>query len=149
MTRLGKIALAAGATLTLTGCVAPRSTLMVAPDVPSIAISASPDVVRGVIVDSARQRGSAIGQVGDGLILERPLETSNRDVVAACGPHERGRNVRVVLRVRAGMSGTVLSEERYIVDGPAVCPLPHTAEDRQQAFGALGRIRAQAEGRRV
>jgi hypothetical protein len=149
MMRFGKIALVACAALTLTGCVAPRSTLMVAPDIPSIAISAPPEVVRGVIIDSARQRVTAIGQVGDGLILERPLDATNRDVVAACGPHERGRNVRVVLRVRGGMSGTLLSEERYIADGPTVCLLPHTAEDRQQAFGALGRIRAQAEGRRV
>jgi hypothetical protein len=135
--------------LGLAGCVAPRSTVMIAPDVPSIAIAASPEVVRAVIIDSARQRGSAIGQVGDGLILERPLDASSATVVAACGDHQRGRAVRVVLRVRGGATGTVLSEERYIVDGAAVCALPHTPEDRRQAAGALGRIRQQAESRRA
>jgi hypothetical protein len=138
--------------LTLSGCVATRpgggwggaSERVV--ERPQTMVAASLQVVRDVIEDSARARGSAVVLVGDGLVLERPLDRSSEDVVQSCGPHRAGRSVRVVLRTRAqGADRTLLSEERYIVDGGATCPLQLTQSDFSQSQQALARIRVQAE----
>jgi len=117
-----------------------------APERPAIVVNAPVAIVRDVIIDSARQRGSAVQPVGDGLVLQRPLPSSSPEVMAACGPHRPGRNVRVVLRaVAQGAAQTRLSEDRFIVDGASICPLPIAGDDLRQSNDALNRIRVTAE----
>jgi hypothetical protein len=113
---------------------------------PQVVVNASVQTVRDVITDSARRRGSAVVLVGDGLVLERPLPQSSQAVRDACGPHRPNRTVRVVLRTQPqGAASTLLSEERFIVDGGTSCPLAHEPADLVQARDALGRIKSTAE----
>jgi hypothetical protein len=133
--------------LALGGCVSGRFGAAAPPaERPGIVVEASLQTVRDVIQDSARQRGSAVVLVGDGLVLERPLAQSSDNVVVACGPHRPGRQVRVVLRTQSeGPARTRLSEERYVVDSGQACPLPLDAADLAQSRQALARIKATSE----
>jgi hypothetical protein len=141
-----KLVLTVAISLIAAACTGPRMVMFDRSERPQIMVDASLQTVRDVIEDSARARGSAVVLVGDGLVLERPLLSSSDDVVAACGFHRPGRAVRVVLRTQGqGANRTLLSEERYIVDRGAMCPLPLSREDYSQAIGALNRIRVQAE----
>lgn len=141
-----KLVLTVAVSLAAAACAAPRMVMFDRSERPQISVDANLQTVRDVIEDSARARGSAVVLVGDGLVLERPLQSSSDDVVASCGPHRAGRSVRVVLRTQGqGGSRTLLSEERYIIDRGAVCPLALSREDYSQAMGALNRIRVQAE----
>jgi hypothetical protein len=113
---------------------------------PQTVVAAGVQTVRDVIIDSARRRNTAVVLVGDGLVLERPLAQSSEAVQASCGAHRPGRQVRVVLRTQPqGPTQTLLSEERYIVDAGAACPLPLDTADLAQAREALGRIKVTAE----
>ena len=112
---------------------------------PGTVVNAQVQIVRDVITDSARRRGSAIALIGDGLVLEAPLQSSREEVQEACGPHRAGRRTRVVLRTQSEGRATLLSEERYIVDGASACFLPLTQEDAMQSRAALRRIKETAE----
>lgn len=116
-----------------------------APERPQVFVNAPVQVVRDVISDSAAKRGSAIRLVGDGLILEAPLAESRAEVVSQCGEHRPGRLTRVVLRTVPQGSGTLLSEERFIVDGGNVCALAMSAADASQSRDALTRVKLTAE----
>lgn len=132
--------------LALGGCAGGvRSGRPISPPVPGTLINASVNVVREVITDSARRRGSAITLVGNGLVLEAPLATTRAEVEDICGPHRPGRKTRIVLRTVREDRGTLLTEERYVVDGPSACFLPLTPEDASQSHSALQRIKATAE----
>lgn len=132
--------------LSVAGCAGgPRYGRPARSPVPGVQIDASLQVVRDVIMDSARKRGSAVTLVGDGLVLEAPLASTRPEVEDICGPHQPGRKTRVVLRTVADERGTILSEERYIVDRGGSCFLPLTPEDAAQSRNALQRIKATAE----
>lgn len=132
--------------LALAGCGGgPRYGRPVAAPAPGIEVEAPVQVVRDVITDSARRRGSAVTLAGNGLVLEAPLAASRPEVEEACGAHRPGRKTRVVLRTSPSGRGTLLSEERYIIDGGASCFLPLTPEDASQSRNALQRIKATAE----
>lgn len=112
---------------------------------PSVLVNAPIQVVRDVISDSARRRGSAIVLVGNGLVLEAPLASSRVEVAEVCGPHRAGRKTRIILRTENTGRGTLLSEERYIVDSGVSCFLPLGEEDAAQSRNALQRIKGTAE----
>lgn len=112
---------------------------------PGTIINAPLRIVRDVITDSARRRGTAITLVGNGLVLEAPLAHTRAEVAESCGPHRPGRRTRVVLTTVAEGRGTLLSEERYVVDGQQTCFLPLSPEDAAQSRDALNRIKATAE----
>ena len=108
-------------------------------------VNAPVRIVRDVITDSARRRGTAVTLVGNGLILEAPLAETRIEVAETCGPHRPGRRTRVVLTTVPEGRGTLLSEDRYIVDGVQTCYLPLSPEDAVQSRAALNRIKATAE----
>ncbi|WP_376802478.1 hypothetical protein [Candidatus Raskinella chloraquaticus] len=112
---------------------------------PGTVVNAPVRIVRDVITDSARRRGTAITLVGDGLILEAPLAETRVEVEETCGPHRPGRKTRVVLTTVPAGGGTLLSEDRYIVDGAQTCYLRLSPEDAAQSRNALNRIKATAE----
>ncbi|OQW83392.1 MAG: hypothetical protein BVN31_05875 [Proteobacteria bacterium ST_bin15] len=112
---------------------------------PGTVVNAPVRIVRDVITDSARRRGTAITLVGDGLILEAPLAETRIEVAEICGPHRPGRKTRVVLTTVPEGRGTLLSEDRYIVDGAQTCYLRLSPEDAAQSRHALNRIKATAE----
>lgn len=112
---------------------------------PATIVNAPLRIVRDVITDSARRRGTAITLVGDGLILEAPLAQTRIEVAENCGPHQPGRKTRIVLTTVTEGRGTLLSEDRYIVDGAQTCYLPLSPEDAAQSRDALNRIKATAE----
>lgn len=116
-----------------------------APERPQVFVSAPVQVVRDVISDSAARRGTTVRLVGDGLVLEAPLAESRAEVVSQCGEHRPGRLTRVVLRTVPQGSGTLLSEERFIVDGGNVCALAMSTADASQSREALTRVKQTAE----
>lgn len=135
----------------LVGCtnvgrfIEPPAQTFVAQRSPEVIVNAPLSVVQSVIVENANARGSRLIDVGGGgLALETPRETT-REMEAACGPHQPGRVVRVILRVREQGERTRLSEERFIVDRGRACPMPLVQDDVQQAMGALSRVKATSE----
>lgn len=118
-----------------------------APNVPTVDIAAAPDVVRDVLVKRARARGSAPTLTASAVVIERQLPSTNETLAAACGPHVPGRAVRVVLGTDAMPTGTRVTEQRYIVDGSRICPIPMTDADMAQSRASLGEVKTQAEQR--
>ena len=135
----------------LVGCtnvgrfIEPPAQTFVAQRSPEVTVNAPRSVVESVIVDGANARGSRLTDVGGGFALEAPLNATTAEVAMACGPHQPGRMVRVILRAREQGERTRLSEERFIVDGGRACPMPLVQADVQQAIGALSRVKATAE----
>lgn len=136
----------------LVGCtnvgrfIEPPAQTFVAQRSPEVVVNAPRSVVESVIVDGASARGSRLTDVGGGgFALEAPLDATTPEVAAACGQHQPGRMVRVILRASEQGERTRLSEERFIVDRGRVCPMPLVQADVQQAISALSRVKATAE----
>jgi len=139
----------------LAGCVgvSPRPTQVSgpvpaarAPSGPTIDIAAAPERVRQVVAARARARGTAVVENSAlGVVLERQLAQTPPVLEEACGPHRPGRIVRVTLSTSGDSAGTRLVEERFIVDGRDVCPVPLTDSDIEEAGRGLAEIKAEAE----
>ena len=112
---------------------------------PEVIVNAPADVVRSVIAENAARRGSNLFEVGGGLALQAPLGQTTPEVAVACGPHIPGRQIRVLLRANEQGQRTRLTEERFIVDGGRVCPMPMVDADVRQAIGALNRVKDTSE----
>ena len=156
-TRLLIIACAAG--LALAGCArigdpfgssppAPVATPAPAPTaggVPTVDVAAPGNVVRDILVARARSRGASPTLTAAAVVIQRALPSTNETLAASCGPHQPGRAVRVVLGTQPTSTGTRLTEQRFIVDGQNICPLPLNAADVAEAERSLGEVKQQAE----
>lgn len=119
---------------------------------PSVAINASPKRVQETIIARAKRRGTTIvGSNASGVTLEAPLASSTEVVEQQCGPHRPGRTQRIYLEtVASGATGTIVSEDRFIVDdGATVCQLSLTATDVENGNRALADLKQQSETARV
>jgi hypothetical protein len=114
---------------------------------PTVMINAPAVTVREVLVSRARSRGASPTLTAAAVVIQRELPSTNEALAAACGPHRPGRAVRVVLGTEAAGLGTRVTEQRYIVDGTNVCPLPLNEADANQAVASLNEVKAQAESR--
>ncbi|MGL5117431.1 MAG: hypothetical protein ACRC7G_10865 [Beijerinckiaceae bacterium] len=114
---------------------------------PTIQIGATPQRVQDTIVERARTRGTnVLGANATGVTLEVPLRQSSQVVEQQCGPHQDGRTLRVYLATAPDGPGTIVTEDRYVIDGGATtCQLQLTDGDIQEANRSLGDLKAQAE----
>lgn len=118
---------------------------------PTVAIAAPPSRVQDTIIARARSRGTTIvGSNSTGVTLEAQLASSTEVVERQCGPHRPGRAQRIYLETLPDGTGTIVSEDRFIVDdGASVCQLALTPADVENGSRALGDLKRQAEGQRV
>ncbi len=118
---------------------------------PSVAINATPQKVQDTIIARAQRRGTTIvGSNQTGVTLEAPLASSTEVVEQQCGPHRPGRTQRIYLETLPSGTGTVVSEDRFIVDdGSRSCQLTLTAADVEGANASLMDLKQQSEGQRV
>ncbi len=118
---------------------------------PSIAINATPQKVQDTIIARAQRRGTTIvGSNQTGVTLEAPLASSTEVVEQQCGPHRPGRTQRIYLETMASGTGTVVSEDRFIIDdGSRSCQLSLTPADVEGANASLMDLKQQSEGQRV
>ncbi len=115
--------------------------------VPTVEVAAPGNVVRDILVTRARSRGASPTLTAAAVVIQRALPSTNESLAAACGPHQPGRAVRVVLGTQPIATGTRLTEQRFIIDGQNVCPLPLNAADVAEAERSLGEVKQQAEMR--
>ncbi|MGL4438903.1 MAG: hypothetical protein ACRCUE_06490 [Bosea sp. (in: a-proteobacteria)] len=114
---------------------------------PTVQINVSPQRVQDTIIARARSRGTnVLGANATGVTLEVPLRQSSQVVEQQCGPHQDGRTLRVYLATAPDGPGTIVTEDRYVIDGGATtCQLQLTDSDIQEANRSLGDLKAQAE----
>ncbi|MGL4496761.1 MAG: hypothetical protein ACRCYS_16035 [Beijerinckiaceae bacterium] len=111
---------------------------------PSVLIEAPSSRVRSTIAARTAARGGRVASnTPDGIVLEGPLPETNAALADQCGPHQPGRTRRIVLGTQTTPQGTVVTESRYIIDGPNVCQVRLTAEEAQQANASLEDLRKQ------
>jgi hypothetical protein len=118
---------------------------------PTIAINAPVRRVQDTIVERAKTRGTTVlGANSTGVTLEVPLRQSSEVIVQQCGEHRPGRTLRVYLETLPNGTGTLVGEERFIIDGgTSTCRLSLTADDVQGANRQLADLKQQAEAPRV
>jgi len=118
---------------------------------PSVLINAAPKRVQDTIIARARSRGTTIvGSNQTGVTLEAALASSTEVVEQQCGPHRPGRAQRIYLETLPDGTGTVVSEDRFIVDdGATVCQLTLNATDIENGNRALADLKQQSEGQRT
>jgi hypothetical protein len=117
---------------------------------PTVQIAAAPKRVQDTILARAQRRGTKIvGANQTGVTLEAPLASSTDVVVQQCGPHAPGRAQRIYLETQPSGSGTVVSEDRFIVDGDRACQLQLTPEDVENGNRALADLKRESEQRRT
>jgi hypothetical protein len=118
---------------------------------PSVQIAATPKRVQDTIIARAQRRGTTVvGANNTGVTLEAPLASSSDVVVQQCGPHQDGRAQRIYLETMPDGAGTIVSEDRFIVDGgQRVCQLSLTQSDVENGVRALGDLKREAEQRRT
>ena len=148
----------AGASLALGGCfgaptpppvvaVPAPAPVVTAGPVPTVDMAAEPEKVRDILVKRARARGSSPTTTDSAVVMQRALPSTNEALAKACGPHAPGREVRVVLGTEPIDAGTRVTEQRYIVDGDKVCPIPLSEADVKQSEATLKEVKTQAEKR--
>lgn len=117
---------------------------------PSVAINAPPKRVQDTIVARAERRGTTVvGANQTGVTLEIPLATSSPVVVQQCGEPRGNRTLRVYLETLPDGTGTIVSEDRYVIDnGATSCQLSLTQADVDDANRSLLELKQQAEGAR-
>ncbi len=118
---------------------------------PSVAVNATPQKVQDTIIARAQRRGTTIvGSNQTGVTLEAPLASSTEVVEQQCGPHRPGRTQRIYLETMPSGTGTIVSEDRFIVDdGSRSCQLTLTPADIEGANASLMDLKQQSEGQRV
>jgi hypothetical protein len=149
--RASLVAIAAG--LALTACGPQErpvvsSVAAVNPGVPFVDIAAPGARVRTAIAERARQRGTKVASnTRNGVVLERDLASTTPALEQSCGPHQPGRKVRIILATDEQPGRTVVSEQRYVVDGGGVCLVRLNAADMDEAVRSLDQLKTQIEGR--
>ncbi len=118
---------------------------------PSVVVNATPQKVQDTIIARAQRRGTTIvGSNQTGVTLEAPLASSTEIVEQQCGPHRPGRTQRIYLETMPSGTGTIVSEDRFIVDdGSRSCQLTLTPADVENGNRALADLKQESEGQRV
>jgi hypothetical protein len=118
------------------------------PGVPFVDIAAPGPRVRAAIAERARSRGTKVASnTRDGVVLERELPSTTPALEQSCGPHQQGRKVRIILSTDEQPGRTVVSEQRYVVDGAGVCLVRLDRADMDEAVRSLDQLKQQIEGR--
>lgn len=116
------------------------------PAVPYVDIAAPGNRVRAAIAERARSRGTKVASnTRDAVVLERELPSTAPALEASCGPHQPGRKVRIILSTEEQPGRTVVAEQRYVIDGQAVCPVRLNPADMDEAVKALDQLKMQIE----
>jgi hypothetical protein len=118
--------------------------------VPSVNIDAPPKRVQDTIVARAQRRGTnVLGANNTGVTLEVPLRQSSEVVVQQCGEHREGRTLRVYLETTPSGAGTLVTEQRFVIDGgQSTCQLQLTQSDVDGANRSLAELKQESEQRR-
>jgi hypothetical protein len=126
---------------------APAPPVVASGNKPTVLVAAPPQRVQDTIIERARSRGTnVLGANLTGVTLEVPLRQSSQVVEQQCGPHQEGRTLRVYLATSPDGPGTIVTEDRYVIDGGATtCQLQLTDSDIQEANRSLGDLKTQAE----
>ena len=114
--------------------------------VPTVLINAPPVTVRETIVKRAKSRGTTVASIEPaGIVLERVLTSSPAALESSCGPHKEGRRIRVLLGTLEQGSGTLVSEQRFVVDGESECRVLQTPDVVEDARRSLNELKTQVE----
>ena len=114
--------------------------------VPTVLINASPTKVRQTIVSRAKSRGTTVAGIEpSGIILEKLMSQTPAALEAACGPHKEGRRIRVLLGTADQGAGTLVSEQRFIVDGENECRILQTPDVVEDARRSLNELKTEVE----
>ena len=147
-----------GVALALGGCglgsttpppavVATPAVVVPASAVPTVEIASTPKAVRSILIQRARARGSSPTETDSAVVRQRALPSTKGALGQGCGRRAPGREVRVVLGAEPIATGTRVTEQRYIVDGDKVCPIPLSEADVKQSEATLKEVKTQAEKR--
>ena len=114
--------------------------------VPTLQINASPVKVRQTIVNRAKARKTTVASIEPGgIVLEKLMSATPAALEASCGPHREGRKIRVLLGTLDQGGGTLVSEQRFIVDGENECRIPQTPDVVEDARRSLNELKTEVE----
>ena len=114
--------------------------------VPTVLINASPVKVRQTIVSRAKSRGTTVASIEPaGITLERVLTSSPAALESSCGAHREGRKIRVLLGTVEQGGGTLVSEQRFVVDGENECRVLQTPDVVEDARRSLNELKTEVE----
>lgn len=114
---------------------------------PSILIEAPAARVRQTIAARTAARGGKVAaNTSEGIVLEGPMRETTQVLADQCGPHQEGRLQRVLLGTQSTPGGTIVTEQRFIVDGPSVCQVRLTDAETDRANASLQDLRKQVLG---
>ena len=114
-------------------------------------LNAPPERVQNAIIARAKSRGTTVlGANRTGVTLEIPLRASSPVVEEQCGPHRADRTLRVYLETLSNGTGTIVSEDRFVIDGGATsCQLKLTDSDVTEGNRSLADLKKQSEAPRT
>ncbi|MBY0613596.1 MAG: hypothetical protein K2P80_15580 [Beijerinckiaceae bacterium] len=114
--------------------------------VPTVLINAPPVKVRQTIVSRAKSRGTTVASIEPaGITLERVLTASPAALESSCGAHREGRKIRVLLGTVEQGGGTLVSEQRFVVDGENECRVLQTPDVVEDARRSLNELKTEVE----
>ena len=148
-----RILIVAGSMLTLGGCISTRLASnapapVVSPQiaVPTVLINAPAIKVRQTIVARAKTRGTTVAGIEPGgIVLERTMSATPAALESVCGPQKEGRRIRVLLGTAEQGTGTLVSEQRFIVDGENECRILQTPDVVEDARRSLNELKTEVE----
>jgi hypothetical protein len=117
-------------------------------NVPTLEIFAPVKVVRDAIISRAKARGTTVGSVDpSGIVLEKVLQQSPPALESSCGPHKKGRRIRVLLGTADQGAVTLVSEQRFVVDDGAECQIKLTPDVVEDAKRSLNELKTESESK--
>ena len=94
----------------------------------------------------AKSRGTTVAGIEpSGIILEKLMTQTPAALEATCGPHKEGRRIRVLLGTAEQGAGTLVSEQRFIVDGENECRILQTPDVVEDARRSLNELKTEVE----
>ncbi len=114
--------------------------------IPTVLINAPIKTVRSAIITRAKSRGTTVASVeNSGIVLEKELPQSPAALESSCGPHRKGRLIRVLLGTAEQGAGTLVSEQRFVVDDGQECRIQQTQDVVDDANRSLNELKTQSE----
>jgi len=114
--------------------------------VPTVEINAPSLKVRQTIIARAKARATNVASVEPGgIVLERTMSATPAALESVCGPHREGRKIRVLLGTADQGATTLVSEQRFIVDGESECRIPLTPDVVEDAKRSLNELKTDSE----
>jgi hypothetical protein len=115
---------------------------------PTVTINATPARVQETIEARAKRRNTTVlGATATGVTLEIPLRQSSDPIVQQCGAHRDGRALRVYLETVPDGRRTIVTEQKFVVDGTNVCSYAPNEGDVAESNRSLADLKRDAEGR--